>query len=71
MSESTKRSCLYGVYKRSYTTVFDLHFQSQTSSIGPVNDSGFSEIPDIGNVRNVTRIKSIACIQPKLRKVVQ
>ena len=38
---------------------------------GQVNDSGFSEILDIGNVRIDTKIKSIACIQPELGMVTQ
>ena len=37
---------------------------------GQVTDSGFSEILDIVNVRIDTKIKSIACIQPEISKVI-
>ena len=33
-----------------------------------MNDTEFSEILDIGNVRIDTKIKSTSCIQPELRK---
>ena len=48
-----------------FTFIFNVNHQ------GHVNDSGFSEIFDIGNVRIDTKIKSTACIQPELRKVRQ
>ena len=38
---------------------------------GQVNDSGFSEILEIGNVRIDTKIKFITCIQPELDKVIR
>ena len=38
---------------------------------GEVTDFGFSEILDFENVRIDTKIKSAACIQPELRKVIQ
>ena len=73
MLESIQRSCLYDVYnqryERSYTNVFDLHFQGQHQ--GQVTDFEFSEILNIVNVRIDTKIKSAACIQPELRKVIQ
>ena len=37
---------------------------------GQVTDFGFSEIRDIVNVRMNTKIESIACIQPKISKVI-
>ena len=58
MLESIQRSCLYGIYnqryERSYTNVFDLHFQSQ------VTDFRFSEILDILNVKIDSVTKSAA-----------
>ena len=53
------------VLKMFLTFIFEVNHQ------GKVTDSGFSEILDIGNVRIDTKIKSVACIQPKLRKVIQ
>ena len=38
---------------------------------GQVIGSGFSEILDLANVRIDTKIKSVACIQPEIRKVKQ
>ena len=38
---------------------------------GQVIDFGFPEILDLANVRIDTKIKSVACIQPKIRKVIQ
>ena len=38
---------------------------------GYMTDCGFSEILDIVNVRIDTKIKSVACIQPELRKVIR
>ena len=38
---------------------------------GHVTDFRFSEILDIVNVRIATKIKSAACMQPELRKVIQ
>ena len=38
---------------------------------GQVTDFRFSEMLDSGNVRIDTKIKSAACIQPELRKVIQ
>ena len=70
--DSIQRPCLYDVYNRgyekSYTNVFDLHFQGQTSR----SSDWFwvSEILDIVNVRIDTKIKYVACIQPELRKVI-
>ena len=70
--ESIQRSCLYDVYnqryERSYTNVFDLDFK--------VNHQGQRLIwvfwdPRLWNVRIDTKIKSAACIQPELRKVIQ
>ena len=73
MLESIQRSCLYDVYnqryERSYTNVFDLYFQGQPS--GQVTDFEFSEILDLANVKIDTKIKSLACIQPEIRKVIQ
>ena len=48
-----------------------LTFIFRVNHQGQVNVSGFSEIPDIGNVRIDTKIKSTACIQPELGKVIQ
>ena len=73
MLESIQRSCLYDVYnqryERSYTNVFNLIFK--VNHQGQVTDFGFSEILDIVNVRIDTKIKSAACIQSELRKVIQ
>ena len=47
------------------TFIFKVNHQSQ------VTDSRFSEILDLANVRIDTKIKSVACIQPEIRKVIQ
>ena len=47
------------------TFIFKINHQSQ------VTDFGFSEILDIVNIIVDTKIKSVACIQPELRKVIQ
>ena len=47
------------------TLIFKVNHQGQ------VTDFGFSEILDFENVRIDTKIKSAACIQPELRKVIQ
>ena len=47
------------------TFIFKVNHQNQ------VTDFGFSEILDLANVRIDTKIKSVACIQPKIRKVIQ
>ena len=36
-----------------------------------MTDFGFSEILELANVRIDTKIKSVACIQPEIRKVIQ
>ena len=63
---------MYDVYnqrhERSYTNLFVLHFKVDHQ--GQVSDSRFFEILNIGNVRIDTEIKSVACIQPELRKVI-
>ena len=73
MLESIQRSCLYDVYnqryERSYTNVFDLHFQGQPSRSGDL--FWVSEILDLANVGIDTKIKSVVCIQPDIRKVIQ
>ena len=38
---------------------------------GQVTNFGFSEILDLANVRIDTKIKSVTCIQPEIRKVIQ
>ena len=38
---------------------------------GPVTNFAFSEIFDLANVRIDTKIKSVACIQLEIRKVIQ
>ena len=48
-----------------------LTFVFKVNHQGQVNDSGFSRIFDIVNVRIGTKIKSTACIQPELSKVIQ
>ena len=48
-----------------------LTFIFKVNHQGQVTDFGFSEILDIVNFRIDTKIKSAACIQPKLRKVIQ
>ena len=47
------------------TFIFKVKHQDQ------VTDFWFSEMLDIVNVRIDTKIKSAACIQPELRKVIQ
>ena len=47
------------------TLIFKVNHQGQ------VTDFGFSEILDLANVRIDTKIKSVACIQPEIRKVIQ
>ena len=47
------------------TFIFKVNHRSQ------VTDFGFSEILDLANVRIDTKIESVACIQPKIRKVIQ
>ena len=47
------------------TFIFKINHQGQ------VTDFRFSEILDIVNVRIDTKIKSAACMQPELRKVIQ
>ena len=48
-----------------------LTFIFKVNHQGHVTDFGFSEILDLANVRIDTKIKSVACIQPELRKVIQ
>ena len=48
-----------------------LTFICKVNHQGQVTDFGFPEILDIVNVRIDTNIKSAACIQPELRKVIQ
>ena len=48
-----------------------LTFIFKVSHQGNMKDLKFSEILDIVNVRIDTKIKSAACLQPELRKVVQ
>ena len=47
------------------TFIFKVNHQSQ------VTDFRFFEILDLANVRIDTKIKSVACIQPEIRKVKQ
>ena len=47
------------------TFIFKVNYQSQ------VTDLRFSEVLDLENVRIDTKIKSVACIQPEIRKVKQ
>ena len=51
------------------TFIYKVNHQCQ------VTDFGFSEIRDLvfdpGNVRIDTNIKSVACIQPEIRKIIQ
>ena len=52
--------------------MYDLEFKGQTLKVqGQVTDFAFSEILDLANVRIDTKIKSLACIQPEIRKVIQ
>ena len=46
-------------------------FIFKVNHLGHVTDFGFSEILDLANVRIDTKIKSVACIQPDIRKVIQ
>ena len=48
-----------------------LTFIFKVNHQGLVTDSRFSEILDLANVRIDTKIKSVACIQPEIRKVIQ
>ena len=54
-----------GYTQMRLTFIFKVNYQGQ------VTDFRFSEILDIVNVRINTKIKSAACIQPELRKVIQ
>ena len=47
------------------TFIFKVNHQGQAT------DFAFSEIHDLENVRIDTKIKSLACIQPEIRKVIQ
>ena len=47
------------------TFIFKVYYQGQ------VIDFGFSEILDLANVRIDTKIMTVACIQPQIRKVIQ
>ena len=47
------------------TFIFKINHRSQ------VTDFVFSEILDLADVRIDTKIKSLACIQPEIRKVIQ
>ena len=46
------------------TFIFKVNHQGQVTTFG------FSEILDLANVRIDTKIKSLACIQPEIRKVI-
>ena len=48
-----------------------LTFIFKVNHQGHVTDFRFSEILDLENVRIDTKIKSVACIQPEIRKVIQ
>ena len=48
-----------------------LTFIFKVNHRGQVTDFGFSGIPGLANVRIDTKIKSVACIQPEIRKVIQ
>ena len=48
-----------------------LTFIFKVNHQGHVTDFRFSEILDLANVRIDTKIKSVACIQPEIRKVIQ
>ena len=73
MLESMQRSCLCEVYTRNTKghTHMCLTFIFKINHQGQMTDFKFSEIPDIVNVRIDTKIKSAACMQPELRKVIQ
>ena len=51
-------------WKNGFNLKIKVNYQSQ------VTDFEFSEILDIVNFRIDTKIKSVACIQPELRKVI-
>ena len=74
MLESTPRSSLYHVtnqrYERSYTNVFDLHFQGSTIKVRwlILNFLRSSTLKMLESID--TKIKSATCIQPELRKVI-
>ena len=53
------------IHKCVLTFIFKVNHQ------GHVTDFGFSEILDPANVRIDTKIKSVSCIQPEIRKVIQ
>ena len=48
-----------------------LTFIFKVNHQGHVTDFEFSEIHDLANVRIDTKIKSVSCIQPEIRKVIQ
>ena len=48
-----------------------LTFIFKVNHQGQVTDFEFSEILDLANVRIDTKIMSVACIQPEIRKVIQ
>ena len=48
-----------------------LTFIFKVNHQGHVTDFRFSEILDLENVRILTKIKYVACIQPEIRKVIQ
>ena len=48
-----------------------LTFIFKVNHQGQVTDFAFSEILDFANIRIGTKIKSLACIQPGIRKVIQ
>ena len=52
-------------------TQMRLTFIFKVNHQGQVTDFKFSEILDLANVRIDTKIKSVACIQPEMRKVIQ
>ena len=47
-----------------------LALKIKVSHQGQVTEHGFSEILDIENVKIDTKIESVACIQPEIRKVI-
>ena len=55
---------------KSHTQIC-LTFIFKVNHQGQVTDFRFSEILDLANVRIDTKIKSVACIQPEMRKVIQ
>ena len=48
-----------------------LTFIFKVNHQGQVTDIAFFEIFDLANVRIDTKIKSLSCIQPEIRKVIQ